>query len=297
MRNGPSPHPVGWGLAVLLLLALPPTQAESDLPRVASINLCADQLLLKLADPDQIASVTRFSRNPRTSFMASAARRYPVNRGHAEEVMVHEPDLVLVGQYTRRETVNRLRAVGYRVVELPVPKSLTQVRHQLRRAARLLGHPRRGERLVARLDRTLAEVGKRVSTSPSLSALVLRPNGVTSGEGSLLDSLIRAAGLRNAARQADVGVYGELPLERVVELEPDLLILGNFHPDRPSLAQGVLSHSIFNAMTFERSPIRLPGRLWSCGGWFVGRAVERLAEHAYGIRVPEPVGKRTHDGG
>jgi iron complex transport system substrate-binding protein len=52
------------GIAALLaLLALGPGPSRAQPSRVISLNLCTDQLLLALADPGAIASVTYLARD------------------------------------------------------------------------------------------------------------------------------------------------------------------------------------------------------------------------------------------
>ncbi len=268
------------------------TEGMEELPRVASINACTDQLVLKLADRHQIATVSRYARDTAFSYMAHAAQGHPVNDGHAEEVLARDPDLVVSGPYTNRETSHRLEALGYRVVTLPSPDTFAGIRENLRRMAELLGHPDRGERLIERMDRVLDAVSERLPPEDRrLRALALRPNGVTVGQGSLLDTLMEAAGLRNVGRELGAGSYRELPLEHLVRTGPDLLIQAAFAEAEPSLAQGVLQHPVFAALETERPRMWLPGRLWSCGGWFNAQAVARMAEHAYGIRVPDDLEK------
>jgi iron complex transport system substrate-binding protein len=86
-------------------------------------------------------------------------------------------------------------------------------------------------------------------------------------------------------RELGAGSYSEVPLEHLVSTQPDMLILAAFAASQPSLAQGVMHHPVFAALETKRAPMWLPGRLWSCGGWFNAEAVARLAEHAYGIRI------------
>jgi iron complex transport system substrate-binding protein len=262
--------------------------SAGDTPRVVSINACTDQLVLKLADPGQIASVSEYAASPSFSYMAEAAEDFPANQGHAEEVLAHDPDLVISGPYTNRATSNRLEALGYRVVTLDSPDTFPGIRDNLRRMGELLGHPGRAERLIERMDRTLAAVAEALPPEDRrLRALALRPNGVTVGKGSLLDTVMQAAGLRNVGRELGAGSYRELPLEHLVRTQPDLLVLAAAAEAAPSLAQGVMHHPVFDSLQIRREPVWLPGRLWTCGGWFNAEAVARLAEHAYGIKVPE----------
>jgi iron complex transport system substrate-binding protein len=74
---------------------------EAKPARVVSINMCTDELLLRLADRDRIASVTWLSRDGRNANMAEVAATIPANHGLAEEVVSYHPDLVLAGVYTK----------------------------------------------------------------------------------------------------------------------------------------------------------------------------------------------------
>ncbi|MEW8692284.1 MAG: hypothetical protein AB2535_14510, partial [Candidatus Thiodiazotropha endolucinida] len=60
-------------IATLLMLISGMAIAAEPPRRVVSVNLCSDQLLLMLADPQQVASVSYLSRDPDSSFVADAA--------------------------------------------------------------------------------------------------------------------------------------------------------------------------------------------------------------------------------
>ena len=82
--------------------------------RIVSINLCADELVLRLADPRNIASVTWLSRNPDSSNVAQLAAQVPINHGLAEEIIPLDPDLVIAGIYTARTAVALLKRAAFR---------------------------------------------------------------------------------------------------------------------------------------------------------------------------------------
>src|SRR6202048_302022 len=64
-------------------------------PRIVSMNVCTDQLLLPLADPEQILGLSRFSRDAWQSFAADDARRYPILSGGRDDILVLRPDVVV----------------------------------------------------------------------------------------------------------------------------------------------------------------------------------------------------------
>ena len=69
--------------------ALHPARAVADEvrpARIVSINMCTDELLLRLVDRDRIASVTWLSQDGRNANMAEVAATIPANHGLAEEV-------------------------------------------------------------------------------------------------------------------------------------------------------------------------------------------------------------------
>src|ERR1700732_350866 len=86
------------------LLAAASAQAGKA-KHIVSLNLCADELVLRLADRDNIASVTWLSRDPDNSNVAALAAQVPVNHGLAEEVIALDPDLVVAGLHTGRSAV------------------------------------------------------------------------------------------------------------------------------------------------------------------------------------------------
>ncbi len=125
--------------------------APSRCRRVASINLCADQHLLALADPEQILTVSWLAADPEESLFASEAQRHTLNYGTAEELLKFAPDVVLAGTYTSPFTRTMLRRLGYRVVELEPEASVADIERNVRLVAEVVGQVERGEQLVATL--------------------------------------------------------------------------------------------------------------------------------------------------
>jgi iron complex transport system substrate-binding protein len=135
-------------IAVALLSALAhlgATDAPGKPKRIVSLNMCVDELVLRLAEPQNVASVTWLSRDPKNSNVADLGAGIPVNHGLAEEIIPLKPDLVIAGIYTARTAVAMLKRVGIPVLEVGIPKSLDDVRAQIREIAALIGEQDRGE--------------------------------------------------------------------------------------------------------------------------------------------------------
>jgi iron complex transport system substrate-binding protein len=273
----------GWralvaAAAAAALLPLAPQRAASDVPgkpeRIVSLNMCVDELLLRLADPRNVASITWLSRDPRNSNVAELAQKTPVNHGLAEEVIPLQPDLVIAGIYTARPAVAMLRRTGGPLVEVGVPKSLAEVRQQIRDVAERIGEREKGESVISAMDAKLAALPAPPATR--LRALVLNPNGATVGKGTLVDEIMTRAGLTNVAAELAIDNYGQIPLETVVANGVDVLILSASRDGPPALATEILRHPVLSALSDRTRLVVMPGRLWNCGGPAVIEAIERL---------------------
>ncbi|WP_430911547.1 ABC transporter substrate-binding protein [Methylobacterium sp. sgz302541] len=264
-------------LAALAALTFPCTATAGAPARVVSLNLCADELILRLADREQVMAVTHLARDPRGSTVAAQAAGLPVTRGLSEEIVALRPDLVVAGAFTTRMTVGMLKRVGFPVLELGVPADLDGVRTQIRTVAGALGHADRGEALVADLDARLARI---VRPARPLRVLVLRPSAFTVAPGGLGDALIRAAGLSNVAAELGQDRLGQVPLEAAAFSDADLIALDEDEPGTPSLADTLLRHPVLDALRRQGRTLSIPNRLWTCPGPQVAEVAARLAEAA-----------------
>lgn len=262
--SGPRRHCRRIAAAAVLALAIgSPAAAEPAPQRVASLNLCADELLLRLLPPERIASVTVLAADPASSTVADRTEGLPLNRGLTEEVVPLAPDLVVTGAYTTRAAAAMLKRLGVPVLELDMPDTLDEVYAQIRTVAARLGVPEKGEAMVAEIRAGIAD---EPPPGAPRSAVVLRPNGFTAGAGSLSDALMRRAGLDNIAGRIPTDRLGQLSLEDIVTAAPEVLILDIDADSPPSLARNLIQHPALKAGAAKATIVSLPARLWSCPG-------------------------------
>jgi iron complex transport system substrate-binding protein len=260
-----------------------PGEGADKSQRIVSLNLCTDEMVLRLAERRHIASVTWLSLNPENSNVAPLAQGIPINHGLAEEVIPLMPDLVMAGIYTARPAVNLLRRAGLRTMDVGLPRTFDEVRRQYREVAATLGEQANGARVVAEMDERLA---KATVASPTIRprALVLNPNGYTVGRGSLLDEIITRAGLENVAATLGLGEYGQLPLEVVAMSRIDVLIVSSSRDGPPALATDMLRHPVLSRLSDRTQVVVVPNRLWNCNGPELVEVVERLARAGAEVR-------------
>ncbi len=264
-----------------LALACCVTAGAADAPRrVASFNVCADQLVVALADPAQIVGLSPYASDPAISVIADKAREYPRLALQAEAMVPLKPDLVLVGTWDRPLTQRMLRSLGFRVIGVDVVNDVAAALAQIREMAKLLGHPERGETLIAEIEaarRRLAAAPRPGSASQTSSALLVGNSGYTVGPDSLAGALLREAGLAPPLG-APAGYGGYVPLEKLIMLRPDFLVMASLVETPDGQGALYLTHPALRALYPAEKRIVLPSRFTLCAGPSLIPAFDYLAD-------------------
>ena len=263
--------------ALLIVIACVTASAAhaADLPRVASINTCTDQLLLALADPAQILGLSPYSRDGARSWAADAAKRYPKLSGEAEDVLILKPDIVVAGRFTKRATRELLKQKGLRVVEFDAARSLDDARRQMAMMGELIGQRERAAAENARLDAAIARA-RAAASRTRFRVLALARRGWVSGGDSLTSSMLDAAGLFNVAGELGRKLGGFVTLEQIVASKPDLLLVASDRDVAEDQGQAFLLHPALEKFYPPEKRIVVPERLTVCGGPMLPDALDRL---------------------
>jgi iron complex transport system substrate-binding protein len=261
-------------LATLAFGALQLAFAADAPKRVVSFNQCADQLVVALADPEQIAGLSPYAADRSLSVIADQAGAFPRLDWQAESTIALGPDLVLIGQNDRPATKHILRAQGLRLYEIALIADLDAARRQVVEVAALLGHPERGAKLVAEIEAARARLHA-AAKPPLRTALLVNRGGYTAGERSLAAVLLAEAGLQ-APPGSPPGYGGYVPLERLLTLHPDVIVLNSL-PTESDQGSYNLSHPALNALYPPQRRIVLPPRYTICGGPALVAAFDYLA--------------------
>lgn len=245
-------------------------------PRITSMNVCTDQLLLTLAG-EQILGLSRYARNAEQSWAARQARAYPILSGGAEDILMLKPDIVLASQFDKRETRDLLRRKGARLIEFSVPRDLADVKAQIRAVGEMAGHSDRAEEEIVRIDAAL-ERAKRAVANRHYRILPLSRRGWVSGDESLIGSLLKEIGLLNAAAELGVSSGGFVSLESIVKLKPDFLLVSESGDQAEDDGRAFLLHPALEQFYPASKRIVVPERLTVCGGVMLADALDLLAQ-------------------
>jgi iron complex transport system substrate-binding protein len=251
-------------LALSLALA---GAAEAAPQRVASLNLCTDELLLMLAGPEQIVSVTHLSQMEAETPLWKQARRYESNDGSLLSVVGLRPDLVLTMGGGARDRARIAERLGIATLDLPFPQSLEDVKASITTVAEALGRHGAGKRLNARI-RQLQMTRPTYRTD----TVWLGGGGRSVAADGLAAEWMALAGFRQRPLRGD-----RISLEQLLVKPPAILLRSDYRNGQYSGEQRWLSHPLAKG-TSESRTIVTDGRRWTCMGPLMIDEILRLRD-------------------
>lgn len=262
------------GLCFLVLSS--PSEVLAKPTRIVSTNLCSDELLLRLADRNNIAAVTKSSRLSYIFSVVDLAKGIKRTAGTLEEILILNPDIVITGSYDRQK-INILRKLGIKVHPVKTPKNFIELKEQIRLMAEVIDEQRRGEELIKDMDLRLNNL--RNQTVPSVKAVFYRPGGLTAGPNSIINAMMDVAGVNNIALQIHNRSSRYLELENLMMRNPDLIIFSDYRVDVPTIRREILSHPAIKKGFPGLKTVYLPSNLMICSSPATIEAAEILSKY------------------
>jgi iron complex transport system substrate-binding protein len=243
--------------------------AASPQQRIVSLDYCADQYVLKLADRAQIAALSRDA-HKEFSYMRAAVGDIAQVRDRAEDIIALRPDLVVRTYGGGPNIEATLARAGIKVHQIGYAETFDDVRAAVRDTARAFGQSARGEVVITEMNQNLS--GPRGAVSPR--ALYVTPGGVTTGSGSLIDVMMREAGFTNFEIKAG---WRSLPLERLAHDRPDIIVTAFFNQRHRQVdVWSPAQHPIIARAMRDVPVVSLDGAMVACAAWFIADGVQQL---------------------
>jgi iron complex transport system substrate-binding protein len=264
-----------WGALIAGALLTVPARALAP-PRVASVELCADQYVMMLADRSQIATVSHQATGP-LAYYAEQARGLRRNFADLETLIAADADLVIMDEGTDTSLRRALQRLNISMVMLRMGATFEDVEANIRMVAAALHQSARGESVIADMRRRRARLEANlppVERRPI--ALYYRPDGGGAGADTFVDTAMSLGGFRNLqAMSGQVGWRG-LNLEDAAMTPPQAYLVSFFDTNRNSLSAGEGRNPVLRR---ARAPvINVPGKYWICASPSIIDASEFMAQ-------------------
>lgn len=213
-----------WAVAAGCIVA---AAAAVSPQRICSVSLAGDEWLWLLVGAERVVCVSSLADDATSShvvgkFPKSIARRI----GRFEPVLGENPDLVIAAPWNDAQFLKLLERSGVPSLMLENVTTFEQIFAQARQLGARLDRAVAAEAVITRMSNTLSEVDKLAAARRSKPTILALSHAIVAGANTSVDALVRRAGGRNAAAEAGIDGHKKLSLERILELDPDIVLLG-----------------------------------------------------------------------
>ena len=253
---------------------------KTHLPRVVSLNLCADAYLMAFAKPEQILGLTQQSSDPTLSAFVVEASNFPVSGGRMANILEQQPDIIIINNYSPPPNKALMDRLGIKIVKLDAANSYQSARTEILQLGKAIHRLEAAKAYLAQLDKEL-EDARHTKLTYMPSIINYQRRGIVVGETHILDDIIQLAGAQNLGR--DTGrTIGPLSLENLIRLQPDYVLSISENDEQTLKSQDrgseILSHPALQKMFSAERHIYIPQNLTVCAGATTPKAVAHLIE-------------------
>jgi iron complex transport system substrate-binding protein len=254
--------------------------------RIVSQTLGTDEILLAICKPARIVALSSLAEDGNYSNIVEESRRVagPPTQG-AEQILLLEPDLILVASYSRAETVKLLKASRAPVFRIANFDSISDIKENIRTVGKAIGNEKEAESVILKMDESLAAV--RLLAPPnhaSYRIMSFEMGGFTAGKNTTFDEMVRAAGAKNVSAENGIDGIAKISVEKIIDWQPDFIVAGANQGDFDLVRKKMLENPVIAASRAGRAGriIVIDNRHFLTVSQYVVRGVEDLAKGMYG---------------
>jgi iron complex transport system substrate-binding protein len=199
---------------------------QAEPVRVISQTLGADEMVLALLPPQQIAGLSMLSVKPEYSHITRQVKalNLPIIQG-IEALIATPADMVIVAAYNRAEMLSLLEKSGLKTVRFNHFRYVKDIMAQIQQLGQVLNQADKARVLVQQMQTKIEQAQARIpAKKPAPRVLFLNPWGYTAGTDTLLNDLLGLAGGINIAAEKGLSGHVKLQTESVLAWQPDIII-------------------------------------------------------------------------
>jgi iron complex transport system substrate-binding protein len=250
--------------------------------RIVSLTPSNDEILCALVDEKRIAGLSKFSQDAATSYVADSARRINVfvDR-NAEQVISLRPDLVLAARYTKVDLKGLLAETNTPLIVTTDFRNFADIEANLRLIGRAVGEEVRAESVIGEMRRKLDAARSRLRPEGAVRrVLYLASGNFSAGSGTSIHEILTAAGLKNAAAEAEIKGHVKLAPEQIMQINPDVILIASGYERDRGFRKALENDAQLSAVRAvkEKRIVEVPARGVLTVSHHVADAVDALVE-------------------
>lgn len=264
--------------------------------RIISMSISTDEILMELVETDRIIALSRLADDPGISNIVEAAKKITarVDGRSSEAIMALQPDLILIPDFVKPETISSLRDMGLNAYVYKTPNSLAEVRSCIMLLGGAVGEKEAAERIVKKMDDRLGYIRQKIGVIPyeqQRRVVFMRPNGAYYSPQASFNDVCKYAQVRNALAELNYQRAVYVGPEEIVRLNPEAFLIAAWNYDGQhapeNMKQEILNNSGYQTTSAVKSGTVyiLPAKNLMSVSQYLIEAIEYLAEEAYGIEI------------
>ncbi len=275
--RGPRPETRGfreqnfWFGALLALSILLSSNYSVAAARVVSLNACTDELLLQFAEPQQIAGVTHLLHSPQSEAVLDDHPEILKLSGDAERIYKIRPSIVIAGPFSNPQTLEQLKRAHIKILIFRDPGNWEDLLQTVKSLEEMLGTTPQ----MALFRRNILNLNLHGPDSQwaRKRALFWSAAGHVPGRGTFENTILQTFGMRNAVNYEG---YAFLSLEKLIQLQPDIIIVTEGPNQRNSWNHDTLFHPALRAALPHLEYMQIPEEAVSCASGYTVEVLENL---------------------
>jgi iron complex transport system substrate-binding protein len=202
---------------------------ESKPSKIASISLCTDEILLSIADKNNILALSSLSDDEGISCVSKEASDIEIKlSSEVEKIVESSPDLIFVPDWSEAAFIEQLKDANITVFIYKTPGTISDVKELIQNIATTIDEKESGTELISWMDEKTISVDEKLKDledSEKVSVMSLDSSNYTYGKGTSFDEICEKAHVLNSASEAGMESWAEINKEKIIEINPELIIL------------------------------------------------------------------------
>lgn len=196
---------------------------------IASLTLSGDEMLLELVSDNRIVGLSgKINEDKEISNIVDKAKKFPKIEGNEEVLISLEPDLIIIADWLSKKIDDIKSITKAKVYVYKTPSSYEEQKKLIRDLASLMEEKENGEKLIKDMDTRLKDLQNKIAINYKRKKpriLMYTSSGTTSGKNTTFDDMIKLINGINVATEAGINRFQDISKEKVIELNPDIIIV------------------------------------------------------------------------
>lgn len=264
--------------------------------RIVSLSISTDEILLDLVPTARIVALTKYVDDAGISNVVERAQEVKgrVRDTNPESILAMQPDLVILPDFTSRDTIQSLREMQLAVYVYATPYDLAGIRACIKELGRVVGEETNAQALLARMDEKLASVKAKLGTIPlekQKRVVFMSEKGAYYSPRHSFNDICAHAQVRNALAELNFTKPVTVAQEEIVRLNPDAFVLSGWI-NKDEQEPAAVAHNLRHDASFssvkavqDNAIYTLPAKHLLSLSQYVVEASADLAAAVYGTQL------------